>query len=109
VRIGTAEIYNALHIIDEIEDSLIIHLTNEYHEKLLLFVQSNDTLDFSLIKSHIRNQCSPRHIPDEMIRVPAIPFTISGKKGRSAYQTIIDGDVRRKDFEQRCYEKPIGY
>lgn len=106
VRIGTAEIYNALHIIDEIEDSLIIHLTNEHHEKLLLFVQSNDTLDFSLIKSHIRNQCSPRHIPDEMIRVPAIPYTISGKKVEVPIKRLLMGMSQEKTLSRDAMRNP---
>ncbi|MDH5603582.1 MAG: acetoacetate--CoA ligase, partial [Cyclobacteriaceae bacterium] len=86
VRVGTSEIYRALDGIPEISDSLIICLETEkggFFMPLFVMMRKGTTLDDSFIsrvKKHIREQCSPRHIPDTLIQVDDIPYTISGKK-----------------------------
>ena len=91
VRIGTSELYNALTAFKDIEDSLVIHLTNEGHEQLLLFVKTQVNLYTTDIKKWIRNQCSPRHVPDQILYVPDIPYTISGKKVEVPMKHILMG------------------
>lgn len=84
VRIGTSEIYSALDQIQGVDDQLMVDLpSGENWSGLILFVVSSQELDTNIIqklKTHIRTHCSPRHVPDEIIRVPEIPYTISGKK-----------------------------
>ncbi len=93
VRIGTAEIYSALQRIDWMVDSLIIHVENNGQSYMPLFVKLKPAakLDEGLIleiKSIIRMHCSPRHVPDEIIQVSDIPYTLSGKKMETAVKKI---------------------
>ncbi len=87
VRIGTAELYAVVEALPEVADSLVVHLEDPGGGpgELLLFVALRDgaALDDGLrqrIKSALREGLSPRHVPDEILEVPAIPRTLSGKK-----------------------------
>ena len=85
IRIGTSEIYMALDKLDKIKDSLIIELPlqDESESELLLFVVISSSLNEELknkIKRQLKENCSPRHIPNSIIAVKEIPYTISGKK-----------------------------
>ena len=91
VRIGTAEIYNILNAWKDIEDSLVIHLTNHNRDSLILFVMSRFEIDEKEIKAQLREQCSPRHVPDHMVRVPEIPYTLSGKKVEIPIKRLLMG------------------
>ncbi len=92
VRIGTAELYAALDQLHEITDSLVVHLLDENQDKLVLFVQSESNINEDIIKTHIRNSCSPRHVPDAMYQIPEIPYTISGKKVEIPVKRILLGE-----------------
>ena len=85
IRIGTAEIYEALDHIGEIKDALVINLERPEGDWMPLFVVLNEgaRLDDELkkkITSHLRSNCSPRHVPDQVFLVDDIPYTLSGKK-----------------------------
>jgi acetoacetyl-CoA synthetase len=87
VRIGTAEFYGIVEAMPEIADSLVVHLEDESGGpgELLLFVvtRNGEALDDPLrsrISVALRSELSPRHVPDSIIEVPAIPRTLSGKK-----------------------------
>jgi acetoacetyl-CoA synthetase len=86
IRIGTAEIYNVLDAIHEIKDSLILNLEQNDGEDIMpLFVvtQGEQPLGKDLIDRinlDLRKKCSPRHVPDLILKVPDIPYTLSGKK-----------------------------
>lgn len=85
IRIGTAEIYMALDKLNIIKDSLIIECPNvkEESNQLLLFVVVSSKLDDNIkaqIIKHLKEKCSPRHIPNHIISVKEVPYTISGKK-----------------------------
>ena len=101
VRIGTSEIYSAISDLDFVEDSLIIHLDNNKENSLILFVKSFIEIDFNMLKSVIRQKCSPRHVPDVIYKTPDIPYTISGKKLEVPIKKILTGekikDVVSKD------------
>jgi acetoacetyl-CoA synthetase len=85
IRIGTAEIYAALLGLDEIADALAVDLPVDGSDgRLELFVvlRDGDALTAELtdrIKAHLREECSPHHVPDEIRAVPALPRTLSGK------------------------------
>ncbi len=103
VRIGTAEIYRVVEGIDEIIDSVVVgHKVNE-DEEVVLFVKLEENIKFNdelvkKIKSSIRNNCSPRHVPSIIKQVPDVPYTINGKKVEIAVKKIIHGyDVSNKD------------
>jgi acetoacetyl-CoA synthetase len=86
VRIGTSEVYSAVESLPQIRDSLVIGLElpkGGYYMPLFVVLADGFTLDDALkqtIKTTIRTQFSPRHVPDEIIAVPAIPRTLSDKK-----------------------------
>ncbi len=88
VRVGTAEIYRIVEGIDGVTDSLAVHLedpTGEGPGTLVLFVVCTDghQLDEQLIatiRAALRSGLSPRHVPDEVSQIPAVPTTLSGKK-----------------------------
>ncbi len=97
VRIGTSELYRALLALDEVVDALAVDVsTGELDSRLLLFVVTSDggRLDEPLeaeIRRQIREQCSPRHVPDEIREVPAIPRTRSGKILEVPIKRILEG------------------
>lgn len=97
IRIGTAEIYQALHTINAVEDALIVNIEKENGENYMpLFVKlkSGEKLTSELkneINETLRKTYSPRHIPDEIIEVPDIPYTISGKKLEAPIKKILMG------------------
>jgi acetoacetyl-CoA synthetase len=97
VRIGTAEIYRAVDKISEIKDSLIVNLELEGgrdYMPLFVVVNQGENLTETLkqkIQQTLRNECSPRHVPDEVIECLEIPYTINGKKMESPVKKILLG------------------
>lgn len=94
VRIGTAEFYAVVESLPEIADSLVIHLDAD--DRLLLFLalrpgaSLTDDLRGAITRS-LRSSLSPRHVPDEVLAVPAIPRTLSGKKLEVPVKRILTG------------------
>ena len=108
VRIGTAEIYNQMEKIPEIEDTLAIGQNFNGDQRVLLFVlcKPGVTLDEGLkkrITTILRTNASPRHVPARMIQVPDIPRTLNGKKVESAVTNIVNG---RKVTNRDALENP---
>jgi acetoacetyl-CoA synthetase len=97
VRIGTSEIYRAVDKVKEIKDSLIICIEkNDGEFWMPLFVVMNEGLSLTeelkkKINHTIRSEYSPRHVPDEVIAVPDIPYTISGKKTETPVKKVLMG------------------
>lgn len=86
IRIGTSEIYRAACGMTEIEDSLAVDLTDKNNKGVLLFfvvlnqgLQLTKTLEGE-IRQCIREKCSPRHMPDMIFQISAVPQTLNGKK-----------------------------
>ncbi len=103
VRIGTAEIYRQVEQLDEIEDSLVIGQPWQNDVRVALFVklmpgcELNDDLK-NRIRSTIRSNASPRHVPAKIIEVPDIPYTLNMKKVELAVKKVIEGKtVLNKD------------
>lgn len=97
IRIGTAEIYQVLNRFEEIEDSLIINLELEsgrHFMPLFVKMKPEERLTDALkekIKQRLRSIHSPRHVPDIIMQVPHIPYTISGKKMEAPVKKILSG------------------
>jgi acetoacetyl-CoA synthetase len=94
VRIGTAEFYAVVESFAEVADSLVIHL--DEGDRLLLFValRPGDELTDGLrerLTGELRRALSPRHVPDEILAVPGIPRTLSGKKLEVPIKRILTG------------------
>jgi acetoacetyl-CoA synthetase len=90
VRMGTSEIYRAAGRVDAVLDSLVVDVPVAVQDgpgeelRMILFVVLRDglTLDEGLereIKTAIREDCSPRHVPNEIRQIAQVPRTLSGK------------------------------
>ena len=84
VRMGTSEIYRAVLAVDDVVDALVVDVPRDGRDWMPLFVVLRDgaVLDDSLIsqiRRRIREDCSPRHVPDEIREISEVPRTLSGK------------------------------
>jgi acetoacetyl-CoA synthetase len=80
VRMGTAEIYSAVLNVDEVVDALVVDV--EGFMPLFVVLRDGAGLDDELVKrirTRVREDCSPRHVPDEVVAVEQVPRTLSGK------------------------------
>ncbi len=98
VRIGTAEIYRPVMMLDAVNDAIVVGQRWDGDVRIVLFVvlRSGTELDDGLrkeIRTVIRRNASPRHVPAKVIQVPDIPRTISGKKVELAVQKVIHGEA----------------
>jgi acetoacetyl-CoA synthetase len=94
VRLGTSELYAVVEELPEVADSLVVHLEDPEGGagELILFVVAD--LDDGLrarIAATLREQLSPRHVPDTIAAVPAIPRTLTGKKLEAPVKRILRG------------------
>ena len=85
VRMGTSEIYRAVLALDEVVDALVLDFPLPASDGFMpLFVVLRDglTLDDGLVarlRARIREDCSPRHVPDVVEQITEVPRTLSGK------------------------------
>jgi acetoacetyl-CoA synthetase len=96
VRLGTSELYAVVEELPEVADSLVVHLEDPEGGagELILFVVAD--LDDGLrarIAATLREQLSPRHVPDTIAAVPAIPRTLTGKKLEAPVKRILRGEA----------------
>jgi acetoacetyl-CoA synthetase len=85
IRIGTAEIYNALEGIREIDDAIVVNLDLPGGKFFMpMFVEN-------AIRAKLRREYTPRHVPDAIIQVPSIPTTLTGKKLEVPVRRILMG------------------
>jgi acetoacetyl-CoA synthetase len=94
VRLGTGEFYDVLEELDEVLDSLVVHL--EAEDELVLFVQLRDGVELddelrARIRNTLRGALSPRHAPDTIVALPSIPRTMTGKKLELPVKRILSG------------------
>ena len=99
VRMGTSEIYRATSAIEEVLDALVVDVPDPNREEelsMLLFVVLGEgiSLDEDLcdrIRRRIREDCSPRHVPNEIMQIEAVPRTLSGKSLEVPVKRILMG------------------
>ena len=96
VRIGTAEIYRQVDMIDDVLDSVVIGQAWEGDVRIVLFVvlQDDKLLTPELVKelqTRIRQGASPRHVPRKVVQVADVPRTKSGKITELAVRDIVEG------------------
>ena len=100
IRIGTAEIYRQLDKIEQIEDAVVVGQSIDNDVRVVLFVATRNgaALDDALIvriKSEIRSNASPRHVPAKIIQVADIPRTKSGKTAELAVRDAVNNQPIR--------------
>jgi acetoacetyl-CoA synthetase len=97
VRMGTAELYRAVETLPEVLDSLVVdleYLGRESWMPLFVVLREGLTLDEALakrLKAAIRAALSPRHVPDQIFQVAAVPRTLSGKKMELPVRKLLMG------------------
>ncbi|MFE2044472.1 acetoacetate--CoA ligase [Streptomyces sp. NPDC059477] len=102
VRMGSADIYEAVERLPEIKESLVIGVEQSdggYWMPLFVHLAPGAQLDETLlarIKRTIREQLSPRHVPDEVIEVPGIPHTLTGKRIEVPVKRLLQGTPLEK-------------
>ena len=103
VRIGTAEIYQQVENIDFITEGLVVGQDYNDDVRIVLFIttKNDEELDdekIKTIKTRIRKNCSPKHVPSIIIKVPEIPRTKSGKIVELAVKNTIEGNnIKNKE------------
>jgi acetoacetyl-CoA synthetase len=97
VRMGTSEIYRAAGAVEEVVDALVVDIPHSEEELwMVLFVvlREGAVLDEDLkrkIARRIREDCSPRHVPNEVMQIAAVPRTLSGKALEVPVKRILMG------------------
>ncbi|MER6388838.1 acetoacetate--CoA ligase [Streptomyces sp. NPDC001523] len=112
VRMGSADIYEAVERLPEIKESLVIGLEEAnggYWMPLFVHLAPGATLDDDLrdrIKATIRAELSPRHVPDEIIEVPAVPHTLTGKRIEVPVKRLLQGAPLAKAVNLGSVDRP---
>jgi acetoacetyl-CoA synthetase len=94
---GSSDIYQAVEALPEVAEALVLGVEQpdgEYWLPLFVRLAEGAVLDAELvdrIRSAVRTQASPRHVPDEVLEVPAIPHTTTGKKLEVPIKRIVQG------------------
>ncbi|MFP5306585.1 MAG: AMP-binding enzyme, partial [Gammaproteobacteria bacterium] len=96
VRIGTAEIYRIVDAQPEVLESVVVGYRRDNDEDVILFVRLRDghLLSDELIRrirTTIRSELTPRHVPAKILACPEVPRTISGKITELAVRSLLHG------------------
>ncbi|WP_314173598.1 acetoacetate--CoA ligase [Streptomyces winkii] len=97
VRMGSADIYEAVERLPEIRESLVIGVEQAdggYWMPLFVHLAQGAVLDDALrdrIKRAIREGLSPRHVPDEIIEIQGVPHTLTGKRLEVPVKRLLQG------------------
>ena len=112
VRMGTSEIYRAVSAVEEVLDSLVVDVPKPGTEgwmPLFVVLREGVELDDELvdrIRRSIREQCSPRHVPDEVFQIAEVPRTLSGKVLEVPVKRILMGDPPEKAASRDSLANP---
>ena len=112
VRMGTSEIYRAVAHVPEVVDSLVVDVPRPGTEgwmPLFVVLQEGAKLDDDLeseIKRRIREQCSPRHVPNEIFQIAEVPRTLSGKVLEVPVKRILMGEPAEKAASRDSLANP---
>jgi acetoacetyl-CoA synthetase len=112
IRMGTSEIYSAVLADDDVVDALVVDVPREGTDGWMpLFVVLRDgaTLDDDLvarIKKRIREDCSPRHVPNEIHQIDEVPRTLSGKPLEVPVKRILMGQPAEKAASRESLANP---
>jgi acetoacetyl-CoA synthetase len=97
VRMGTAEFYRVVENVDEVVDSLVIDTSSATNAdgELLCFVVLAPGTDLATVeprlRTDLRQQLSPRHVPNRFVAIEAVPRTLNGKKCEVPVKKILAG------------------
>ncbi|MEA2161113.1 MAG: acetoacetyl-CoA synthetase [Solirubrobacteraceae bacterium] len=112
VRMGTSEIYRAVLAVDEVTDALVIDLPRQGTDgwmPLFVVLREGVSLDDSLvgaIRRRVREDCSPRHVPDEIRQIAEVPRTLSGKVLEVPVKRILMGTPVKEAASRESLANP---
>ena len=112
VRMGTSELYRVVEALPEVLDSLVVdleYLGRESWMPLFVVLRTGCSLDAALIeriKAAIREQLSARHVPNDVIEVPEIPRTLTGKKLEVPVKKLLLGQPAHKVAHRDALANP---
>lgn len=115
VRIGTAEIYRTLARLSEVEDSLIVNLdlpNGGFFMPLFVKLAPGLKLDAALedkIRKLLRQDYTPRHVPDKIYQVPSIPTTRTGKKMEVPVRRLLLGTAPEQAGNRSAMSDPNAF
>ncbi|MCL6441579.1 MAG: acetoacetate--CoA ligase [Thermoleophilum sp.] len=115
VRMGTSEIYRAVLAVDEVEDALVVDVPRGDGESWMpLFVVLRDGVELddelqARIRKRVREDCSPRHVPDAIYQVEAIPRTLSGKTLEVPVKRILMGTPPERAASRESLSDPEAF
>jgi acetoacetyl-CoA synthetase len=112
VRMGTSEIYRAVLAVDEVTDALVVDLPRQGTDgwmPLFVVLREGVSLDDSLagaIRRRVREDCSPRHVPDEIRQITEVPRTLSGKLLEVPVKRILMGTPAEEAASRESLANP---
>jgi acetoacetyl-CoA synthetase len=112
IRMGTSEIYRAVSSVPEVLDALVVDVPKQGTEgwmPLFVVLREGAELDDELIaeiKRRIREQVSPRHVPDDIFRIAEVPRTLSGKVLEVPVKRILMGERPEKAASRDSLANP---
>jgi acetoacetyl-CoA synthetase len=112
VRMGTSEIYRAVLDVDAVVDALVVDLPREGTDgwmPLFVVLREGCQLDDALtgeIRRRIREDCSPRHVPNEIRQIDAVPRTLSGKLLEVPVKRILSGTAPEEAASRESLANP---
>jgi len=112
VRMGTSEIYRAVLEVPEVLDALVVDLPREGTDgwmPLFVVLREGSSLSDELvaqIRRRVREDCSPRHVPNEIRAIPAVPRTLSGKLLEVPVKRILTGTPADKAASRDSLANP---
>src|SRR5215211_675210 len=112
IRMGTAEIYRAVLAVDEVADALVVDVPREGTENwmpLFVVLREGEELTDELvaeIRRRVREDCSPRHVPNDIVSVSEVPRTLSGKVLELPVKRILEGDDPEKAASRDSLANP---
>jgi len=112
VRMGTSEIYRAVLALDDVTDALVVDVPHEGQENdMPLFVVLRDGVELDdglakAIRARVREDCSPRHVPNSIHRIAEVPRTLSGKVLEVPVKRILMGEEPDKAASRDSLANP---
>ena len=112
VRMGTSEIYRAVLVVPEVLDALVVDLPTRGHRRLDAAVRGSrrrrdaDDELMATIRRRIRDDCSPRHVPDEIRQIEEVPRTLSGKVLEVPVKRILTGTPAEQAASRESLANP---
>jgi acetoacetyl-CoA synthetase len=115
IRMGTSEIYRAVLSVEQVQDALVVDIPREGEENwmpLFVVMRDGDQLDedtVKQIKKRVREDCSPRHVPNDVIAIPEIPRTLSGKVLEVPVKRVLMGEPPEQAASRESLANPAAF